>query len=1165
MITDTTEKIDYSLSNTPWYYGSYLNMARHNVFLLINHLSERFPHLKFKPIKNDAEIDKDNILTSIFDPSNKSLDIDRIRVYKYLLRRHHLPFIRIFHNDAGGSRPTDATPVVDFQQLHLFIKEVFKRLVSLRDSFSHYLALDENYEPIKNRDLGVSEIIKKEISNLFYRSPEFSLQRFASTQQERDYEHLEFYKLFKENSTTLTEHGLYFFINLFLERKQAIKFLKKIKGFKNETIPAFRATIQVFATYSLKVPDLKLDNDNEQMSILMEMLNELQKCPVELYNHLSEEDQQVFKPDLAEESKSNILLSSTNYEEVSDEDIDSLLTELSTLKRHQDRFPYFALRCIDELNLLPRVRFQLSLGRVEVRSYPKMVGAVEINRRILKDINVFGKLSVFENKEGWCTEKLNNYRDENDFIFDQFYPHYNIENNKIAFYLLPDTNSPEYILPAINNDKIGNAKPTGFLSIAELSKLLYVALESPHKAMKSIKEFVVKNHNIILSIEYLEKLRAKINQKSFSRRVVNTKKIMQKGRAIYLNDDKVKQLIKKYNIKTTDLDDLSKTSEIINRVKPETQKEYIRQIIYKHHINKRTSILDQLLVPKGLSAKQLPRQVQNYLLNIKVADSDKFLEARIKTIVFETKLKKKELAKSFKSPSDGARLKLGDVATFLARDIVDMLVHEDLKTKITTPFYTQLQHGLAYFSMSKDTVLQLLQSLNVFKFGGHPFLKQSHFSKAQGLLDFYETYLEDKLIWLNRQMTNKGKLQHIDSLIINLPFTLRSLWEKKSSLSFDKWLQEKKKMPVDLPRGLFDEAAITFLHSKLDSQSIAYKNTDRFSVLLAQSFNQDAQPFYKFKRLYKVDGEEVPFYPEGRDSKAIKTGYGRYAESNEKTIRFIQTQDRICKLLCLRIIESLGSFTGQLDIRLQDLLPFQNASLLNMPVCFKQAISFKRKQGQKKVDDKVYIVAQDNEQQRKSVSLYKNLASGVEREAYEGQKGYEWTVRDFGRFKKFVHDRRLPNIAAYIESKKLSFSFLEYQLSAYDFDREKVFKATFELEKHLADNFFENLVEVIMKENKKERMSSVQFKYYLEILADPSLFKDVSADNVEQLRDIRNKFSHSEFPELPQSFAKITALTMQQFDENRTVKKEEREEQDLSISTTLYSSYVKLIQAIVGR
>lgn len=53
---DPIAPITYDTTTTPWYFGAYLNMARHNVFLLINHVTDRFSHLQFKALANDEDI-----------------------------------------------------------------------------------------------------------------------------------------------------------------------------------------------------------------------------------------------------------------------------------------------------------------------------------------------------------------------------------------------------------------------------------------------------------------------------------------------------------------------------------------------------------------------------------------------------------------------------------------------------------------------------------------------------------------------------------------------------------------------------------------------------------------------------------------------------------------------------------------------------------------------------------------------------------------------------------------------------------------------------------------------------------------------------------------------------------------------------------------------------
>ena len=46
-------KVFYTLKETPWYFGAYLNQARHNLFLVLNDLTIK---LGFKPIANDDEL-----------------------------------------------------------------------------------------------------------------------------------------------------------------------------------------------------------------------------------------------------------------------------------------------------------------------------------------------------------------------------------------------------------------------------------------------------------------------------------------------------------------------------------------------------------------------------------------------------------------------------------------------------------------------------------------------------------------------------------------------------------------------------------------------------------------------------------------------------------------------------------------------------------------------------------------------------------------------------------------------------------------------------------------------------------------------------------------------------------------------------------------------------
>jgi len=428
-----------TLANDPQYFGGYLNMARHNIYLIINNLTKTFSYLNFKEIADDAEIASDtHILSNIFDTSNSIIDEERIKVYNYLIKRHYLPFLKIFNAENIIEIGNEYT--IDFKRLHNFIIKSFKKITDLRNAYSHYLSIDDDGNIANSNKKELDSSIKGDIDLLFKYAPQYSYIRNNQTQTGTDYTHLENYLLFEiSENNTLTDQGLYFFINLFLTREHATKFLKRFKGFKNETTPPFRATIQAFTSYALKLPDERLGNENPIHSLLMEILAELNKCPKELFIHLTDEWKKEFEPVLSENGRKNIVLNSINYNELNNEDIEEVTKELSTLKRYDDRYPYFALRYLEDTNCLKRIRFQITLGKLIVNRYDKKIIGINQDRRVLKTVNTFGKLSDFVDKESDVLEILKHHViNTENIVFEQYAPHYNTNNNKIAFYIFDE-------------------------------------------------------------------------------------------------------------------------------------------------------------------------------------------------------------------------------------------------------------------------------------------------------------------------------------------------------------------------------------------------------------------------------------------------------------------------------------------------------------------------------------------------------------------------------------------------------------------------------------------------------------------------------------------------------------------------------------------------------
>jgi len=1127
------EKLNYNLKETPWYFGAYLNMARHNAFLVINHLTEKFSHLNFSKISDDKNIDSNkHILANIFDTSQKKYDEDRYNVYKYLVKRHYLPFIKIFHDKKGAY--LDQNPIVDYDKLHQFLSEIFKTLNDFRNSYTHYLAIDDSGEIVENRTNQVSENVKTCLIELFQFAPEYSLSRFEASQEQDSFKHLKHYKLFEKDSCKLTEHGFYFLINLFLERSYASKFLKKIRGFKDESTPSFKATLQTYTAYSLRVPDERLGSENLKDSLLLEMLNELQKCPKELYNHISDKDKSIFEPKLEEESISN-LLDNTNYNEIEDKGIDLYLSEITSLKRHSNRFPYFALRYIDEFDLLPNIRFQITLGKLQFQKYEKNIAGTTIDRRILKTINAFGKLSDFENRENEVLENLNPDSID-DVHFDQFAPHYNLNNNKIGFCIV-DNSKIKY--PELFSNSKKN-KPDGFISLNDLPKLILLAKYDNSKVEKLINDFIEINQNFILNFNKLNDVKNKLNftPEIFSRRRIKERKLQGKdGKIEYLNKKKEKKLLDKI---PKLLDDNFNPKTISN----EKNKEYARQIRYLEGLKQRKIELQKYLPPSML-VNQLPTEVLNYLLNLSKPSRKSVIHEKIKAIKDDCKWLMKILNREKEKPREEQNIKLGEIATFLARDIISMVINKEVKQKITSVYYNKLQNKIAYFSISKEEIESVCQELELFdNKKGHVFLTPEIIHQSSGVLDFYESYLEKKIKWIENNLFIKGKNGGYylpDSK--KIPYAYLQIEKQTNEKDFEKWLVNKSKMPVNIPTSLFNVDVEKTLQRQLHVEKIAFNRNDKFSILLSKLLKEDTQAFYNYERIYFNNEKEIKGCITNLSSKAIKDKFGTKAEKNEKKIRFIQTQDKVLKLLCDTIIDSnIGLFN------LKNFIPFSDVFPLNQPYSFKQNIVRKGK------DNYFTIIAEDSEHQKKEIIKYESLKTEEEKNNYQGQKGYEWTIKDFGKFKRFVNDRRIPFMSYYFTDKNVSFDFIKYQLYEYDKYRELVFKAVFELEKEIAKNHFNEIRNIELKNRKSEEFFDVQFKIYLDWLDHNT---DITIEQKNKLQNIRNGFSHSQFPEID-NLIRIHSKDIVNFEKNKHIKGK-IESLNLSISKHLYIMLEDLI------
>lgn len=183
-----------------------------------------------------------------------------------------------------------------------------------------------------------------------------------------------------ETYSTLTGFGLAYFCAIFLSKPQAKQMLTDIKLFERSPYPQELNDIirDMLSIYRLRSPrGRKLEGSDNQVTLALDILNELRKCPKELYDILSSEGRAFFEDEVKRPNERT--------------------PEVVKRFRSMDRFPFLALRYIDETGAFDNIRFQVQLGKLRYKFYPKTcINGEEEIRSLQKEINGYGKLQEIE-------------------------------------------------------------------------------------------------------------------------------------------------------------------------------------------------------------------------------------------------------------------------------------------------------------------------------------------------------------------------------------------------------------------------------------------------------------------------------------------------------------------------------------------------------------------------------------------------------------------------------------------------------------------------------------------------------------------------------------------------------------------------------------------------
>jgi len=230
--------------------------------------------------------------------------------------------------------------------------------------------------------------------------------------------------------------------------------------------------------------------------------------PKELYNAITEEGKQVFKPKLEELEIKNLLDNSTNNEEEIDvEDYDEYIEALTKRIRHNNRFSDFALKFIDETDVFKKLRFQIDLGKFLVDEYDKSFNGEEVERRIIVNARAFGKLNTFSAEDKTLSLIENGQVSKG---FEQFTPHYNTENNKIGISTREVTAKLRPNSKGEAGKKLHQPLPEAFLSLKELPKIILLNYLQPDEPEKLVNDFILVNNSKLMNMRFIEEVKSQL-------------------------------------------------------------------------------------------------------------------------------------------------------------------------------------------------------------------------------------------------------------------------------------------------------------------------------------------------------------------------------------------------------------------------------------------------------------------------------------------------------------------------------------------------------------------------------------------------------------------------------------------------------------------------------
>lgn len=899
-----------------------------------------------------------------------------------------------------------------------------------------------------------------------------------------------FYKIStgKGEEKTLSDFGKLFFGCLFLTRHYARLFVDEEQLFKNSPYGYNQDMIirEMLTIYHINLPkEKRIDPQSTKGALVLDMLNEISKCPKELYEVLSKEGRAFFEKKDDEEEEDPI-----------------------KMIRYSDRFPTLAMRYIDETELFKDIRFNVRLGNYRFNFYDRLcVDGSQQVRSWQKEINGFGRLQEVEavRQKKWSKilqqresimveqeygnielEQLTNDTAESQPYVTDMRASYRIEANHIGMswnlkngIYVPDLK--------VKKDEAGNNKadvlqlaPMCTMSVYDIPAMLfyqYLYQKSESLDMPSAEDIIKNKYEAI---------------KTFY-------KAVSEG----ATKSELLSIMKDKGLSMTDLTD---------KIRKYLESENLPMKFFK----------------KAEKEKLVKHTIQ--LLSDIVTKNEKRLES------FKDKKKKIGTSDNKYGKKGYADIRHGKLAQYLAQSfLMWQPTLDNGKDKLTGLDYSQLLAFIATYGQQSDFDMlnNVLKNAKLIDSAiPHPFIKGVLAKQPKHIEELYQYYLVSELRHAKQLMQDLENNRDVDKHLQEIAFSGANTERWKMAETVDGYYQNYAKRcltaggqdtTVVMPDGLFTEWII-----KLVKQ--VYRKNQQFVKLLSDSKPKNAAYIIQLYYKYVLEDGGQPFYDayDERFNRSYRP-FSVLADQHKgnELLPYFMTADEIADKLKANLDNEISQYVSH-SRKLKTPKDKEDMKLLLKRQIGEVSKTEKNIRRYRTEDMVLYMAAKDlfvslisedlqyndvqvkerAEKKAKTLKL-KNMGSDVNENMglrfdykYRTKDGNELKIsqeglslKNYGNIYRVLADERMETLAQGLLEKGIketTFAEITSEFANYDKERSKVFKVAHEIEQEAFDTGL------------LDNESRNHFKDMIKILP-------YGRDDKYMIRSIRNAFGHNSY------------------------------------------------------